>query len=101
MDVSVTLVSRDKVLFRISACVLRASSCVFDTILSLPQPKASPREPVIDNLDEDATTIDGLLRMITGREIPPLDTLESIEAFALAAENGRCPVHCRLYGCSS
>ncbi|KAF8503880.1 hypothetical protein JB92DRAFT_2539000, partial [Gautieria morchelliformis] len=91
MDVSVTLVSRDKTRFRVSACVLRAASCVFNTILSLPQPKASPRDPVIDNLDEDAATIEGLLRMITGREIPSLDRLESIEALALAAEKWEMP----------
>ncbi|KAF8507436.1 hypothetical protein JB92DRAFT_2735299 [Gautieria morchelliformis] len=91
MDVSVTLVSRDKVLFCVNACVLRAASSVFETTLSLPQPKASPRDPVIENLDEDATTIEGLLRIITGRQFPPLDTIEVIEPLALAAEKWQMP----------
>ena len=92
VDVAVTLVSREKMLFCVSGSVLRASSSVFDTILSLPQPKGSiPSDPFIDNLDEDATTLEGLLRMITGREIPPLDAIEAIEPLVLAAYKWEMP----------
>ena len=79
-------------LFCVSGSVLRASSSVFDTILSLPQPMGdTPSDPFIDNLDEDATTLEGLLRMITGREIPPLDTIEAIEPLVLAAYKWEMP----------
>ncbi|KAF8507432.1 hypothetical protein JB92DRAFT_3121874 [Gautieria morchelliformis] len=80
MDVTVTLVSRDKILFCVRASALKTSSSVFEAALSQKQQQATgtSREPVIDNLHEDVKTIEGLLRMITGRALPPLDTLESI-----------------------
>ena len=86
VDLTVILVSREKMLFCVNESVLRASSSVFDTILSLPQPtEDTPSDLFIDNLDESATTLEGLLRMITGRELPPLDTIEAIEPLVLAA----------------
>ena len=92
VDVAVTLISREKMLFCVSESVLRASSSVFDTILSLPQPtEDTPSDPFIDNLDEDATTLEGLLRMITGRELPSLDTIEAIEPLVLAAYKWEMP----------
>ena len=92
VNVVVTLISREKMLFCVSESVLRASSGVFDTILSLPQPMGdTPSDPFIDNLDEDATTLEGLLRMITGRELPPLDTIEAIEPLVLAAYKWEMP----------
>jgi hypothetical protein len=57
-DVGVTLVSREKTLSCISANVLKTASRVFETIPCLPQPEGNASsDPVIDNLDEDATTI--------------------------------------------
>jgi hypothetical protein len=90
LDVTVTLVSREKTMFCISANVLKAASRVFETTLSLPQPEGNASsDPVI--LDEDSTTIEGLLRMITGREFPPLDTIENIESLVLAANKWEMP----------
>jgi BTB/POZ domain len=91
-DVGVTLVSREKTLFRVNANVLKAASRVFETTLSLPQSEGNASsDPVIDNLDEGATTIEGLLRMITGREFPPLDTIENVESLLLAANKWEMP----------
>ena len=92
VEPTVTLVSREKMLFCVNESVLRASSSVFDTILSLPQPtEDTPSDPFIDNLDESATTLEGLLRMITGRELPPLDAIEAIEPLVLAAYKWEMP----------
>ena len=87
-----TLVSRDGMRFRVSSIMLKATSGCFATTLSLPQsPGTCPKEAVIDHLDEDAQTIEGLLRMVTGKECPQLDTLEVIEPLLLAAEKWDMP----------
>ncbi|KAF8583903.1 hypothetical protein K439DRAFT_1633980 [Ramaria rubella] len=92
-DTAVTLISRDRIRFLVSANVLRAASEVFATALSLPQPQATRGVDgsVIDNLDEDSTTMEILLRMITAKEIPRLDTFEGIGPLALAADKWHMP----------
>ena len=91
-DVAVTLVSRDKMRFRVRGSVLKAASGVFETTLSLPQAEGDAHgDAVIDNLDEDAATIEGLLRMITAQGLPPLDTIDAIEPLVFAAEKWDMP----------
>ncbi|KAF8530189.1 hypothetical protein BU17DRAFT_78799 [Hysterangium stoloniferum] len=87
-DEAVTLVSSDNVKFLVNANILRASSDLFGTTLSLPQPENS--SVVIDTLDEDSAAIEGILRIITGKEFPSLSTVKEIAPIALVAENGRC-----------
>jgi len=78
--------------FLVSANVLKAASELFATTLSLPQPPGTcSTETIIDNLDEDAQTIEGLLRMITAKELPRLDTLEAVEPLLLAADKWAMP----------
>ena len=87
-----TLVSRDGMRFRVSSNMLKATSGCFATTLSLPQsPGTCPKEAVIDHLDEDAQTIEGLLRMVTGKDCPRLESLEVIEPLLLAAEKWDMP----------
>ncbi|KAF8530200.1 hypothetical protein BU17DRAFT_26849, partial [Hysterangium stoloniferum] len=83
-DEAVTLVSSDNVKFLVNANILRASSDLFGTTLSLPQPENS--SVVIDTLDEDSVAIEGILRIITGKEFPSLSTVKEIAPIALIAE---------------
>ena len=91
-DTVVTLVSRDGTRFRVSSTILKTASRFFATTLPRPQsPETCPKEAVIDDLDEDAPTIEGLLKMVTGKECPQLDTLEVIEPLLLAAAKWGMP----------
>jgi hypothetical protein len=94
-DGDVVLVSKDEKRFRTYKAILRQTSTHFEVTLTLPQtPVAGAAEPAaVDavTLDEDGDTLEGILRMICGRDIPELDSLDVIEPLLHAAEKYDMP----------
>ena len=106
-DADVVLSSRDGILFCIPSMTLKMTSSWFRTMFTLPQgsPPASsrshnrnqrdtttaPTETEIIGLDEDSSTLEPLLRMICGLEIPTLDTWDTVEPVLYAAEKYDMP----------
>ncbi|KAN0106984.1 hypothetical protein V8E52_010586 [Russula decolorans] len=106
-DADVVLSSRDGVLFCVPSMTLKMTSAWFRTMFTLPQgsPPASsrshnrnqrdtttaPSETEIIGLDEDSSTLEPLLRMICGLEIPTLDTWDAVEPVLYAAEKYDMP----------
>jgi hypothetical protein len=106
-DADVALSSRDGVLFRVPSMTLKMTSSWFRTMFTLPQgsPPASsrsynrnhrdtttvPTETEIIGLDEDSSSLEPLLRMICGLEIPALDTWDAVEPVLYAAEKYDMP----------
>jgi len=107
-DADVVLGSRDGVLFRVPSTTLKMTSAWFRTMFTLPQgpPPASsrshdikPRDTIADTavdteiigLGEDSRTLEPLLRMICGLEIPALDTWDAVEPVLYAAEKYDMP----------
>lgn len=105
-DADVVLGSRDGVLFCVPSMTLKMTSAWFRTMFTLPQgsPPSSSRShngnqrdaPVssdteIIGLDEDASTLEALFRMICGLEIPMLDTWDAVEPVLYAAEKYDMP----------
>jgi hypothetical protein len=117
-DADVVLGSRDGVLFRVPSTTLKMTSAWFRTMFTLPQgtpPSAFSRSRTANNnqrdslastsatssptdvdaeiisLDEDSRTLEPLLRMICGLEIPVLDTWDAVEPVLYAAEKYDMP----------
>jgi len=111
-DADVVLGSRDGVLFRVPSTTLRMTSAWFRTMFTLPQgspPTPSrlrnnhlrdsntdastspPSDIEVIGLAEDARTLESLLRMICGLEIPALDTWDAVEPVLYAAEKYEMP----------
>ncbi|KAI0290390.1 hypothetical protein B0F90DRAFT_1672008 [Multifurca ochricompacta] len=103
-DADVVLSSRDGVLFRVPSTTLKMTSSWFRTMFTLPQAQSTATtpsrtnnksvrspEPELINLDEDASTLEPLLRMICGLEIPTLDTWDAVEPVLYAAEKYDMP----------
>src|SRR6266851_6560510 len=114
-DADVVLGSRDGVLFRVPSTTLKMTSAWFRTMFTLPQgsPPSSRSQsqrdtfantaatgpstaaPAADteiiSLDEDARTLEPLLRMICGLEISTLDTWDAVEPVLYAAEKYEMP----------
>ncbi len=106
-DADVVLSSRDGVLFCVPSMTLKMTSAWFRTMFTLPQgsPPASsrshnrnqrdatvvPTDTEIIGLDEDSSTLEPLLRMICGLEIPTLDTWDAVEPVLYAAEKYDMP----------
>ncbi|KAI0248206.1 hypothetical protein BJV78DRAFT_1379488 [Lactifluus subvellereus] len=98
-DADIVLCSRDGVLFRVPSMTLKMTSSWFRTMFTLPQgsppaplPSSSRRNPrapyesEVISLDEDSSTLEPLLRMACGLEIPALDTWDAVEPVLYAAE---------------
>jgi BTB/POZ domain len=106
-DADIVLRSRDGVLFRVPSMTLKMTSSWFRTMFTLPQaappstlpsycssptsPSSRPSsqepfEPEIISLDEESSTLEPLLRMACGLEIPTLDTWDVVEPVLYAAE---------------
>jgi hypothetical protein len=47
--------------------------------------------PIIDPLPEDARTIDAILRIISGMELPALDTFEEVESVLIMGDKWDMP----------
>ena len=106
-DADVVLSSRDGVLFCVPSMTLKMTSAWFRTMFTLPQgpPPASsrlpnrnqrdtttvPTDPEIIGLSEDSSTLEALLRMICGLEIPTLDSWDAVEPVLYAAEKYDMP----------
>ena len=103
-DADVMLSSRDGVLFSVPSLTLKMTSSWFRTMFTLPQgsPPASSlshnrnqrdttTNSEIIGLDEDSSTLEHLLRMICGLEIPTLDTWDAVEPVLYAAEKYDMP----------
>jgi hypothetical protein len=87
------LSSRDGVLYSVPSMTLKMTSAWFRTMFTLPQgsPPSSSRSQIstqqtaadsdteIIGLDEDASTLEALFRMICGLEIPTLDMWDAVE----------------------
>lgn len=91
-EADIILGSRERVLFRVNIATLKRTSAWFRTMFSLP-PKATPLPGSADSLylDEDTHTLEGLLRMVCGLSIPPLETFDDVEALLHAAEKYDMP----------
>ena len=97
----VVLCSRDGILFRVPSTTLRMTSSWFRAMFTLPQganPSASspigpspPASSEVIALDEDARTLEPLLRMICGLEIATLDTWDAVEPVLYASEKYDMP----------
>ncbi|KAI0055747.1 hypothetical protein BV25DRAFT_1921545 [Artomyces pyxidatus] len=94
-DADVVLGSRDGTLFKVPSTTLRMTSSWFRAMFSLPQTsataQASTLAPDVINLDEDARTLEHLLRMVCGLTIPELDSWDSVEPLLYAAEKYDMP----------
>ncbi|RDX50113.1 hypothetical protein OH76DRAFT_1402981 [Lentinus brumalis] len=91
-DGDVVLGSKDGVLFRVHSHTLKTTSGWFRSMYSLPQRSSSPDQP-LETLfvDEDSTSLEGLLKIVCGLVIPRLDSYDVIEPILHAAEKYDMP----------
>jgi hypothetical protein len=100
----VVLCSRDGILFRVPSTTLKMTSSWFRAMFTLPQSTSTSASPPTRNsglnpptdseviaLDEDARTLEPLLRMVCGLEIAALDTWDAVEPVLYAAEKYDMP----------
>lgn len=85
-DADTVLGSKDGVLFRVHSSTLRTTSSWFRAMYSLPQQGRSSDDTVTVYVDEDASTLEALLRCVCGLSIPRLDSYDTIEPMLFAAE---------------
>lgn len=91
-DADSVLGSKDGVLFRVHSFVLKTTSGWFRAMFSLPQKPQAPDDPTVTvYLDEDAATLEALLRCVCGLAIPRLDSYDIIESLLFAAEKYDMP----------
>ena len=89
-DSDTVLGSKDGTFFRVHSYTLKTTSGWFRSMFSLPQ-HSSGGPSVALYVDEDASTLEALLRMVCGLTIPRLDTFEVIEPVLYAAEKYDMP----------
>ncbi|KAI0078948.1 hypothetical protein K474DRAFT_785786 [Panus rudis PR-1116 ss-1] len=101
-DADVILRSRDGTLFRVYSLPLRLSSGWFRTLFTLPQ-STQPRSPGTSSheapseqkeilpTDETSDVLSVILSISHGLEVPPLKTIDEIDAVAHAAEKYDMP----------
>ncbi|KAH8093895.1 hypothetical protein BXZ70DRAFT_369918 [Cristinia sonorae] len=107
-DGDTVLGSKNGVLFRVHSFTLKTTSGWFRTMFSLPQRSGSStsdstQETAVAStssgtlseniiyVDEDSTTLESLLRLISGLPIPKLDSYDTIEPLLYAAEKYDMP----------
>ena len=91
-EADVILGAKDGVLFRVHSFTLKTTSLWFKAMFSLPQKAGSVQPDNIHiNLDEDATTLECLLRMVCGMPILMIDSYDTIDALLYAAEKYDMP----------
>jgi hypothetical protein len=98
LDADVILGSKDGLssqCFRVHSFTLKTTSGWFRAMFTLPQTSASLSSPASDKdiifLDEDQSTVEALLRMISGLPIPNLTSYDIIEPLLYAAEKYDMP----------
>lgn len=90
-DGDITLAAKDgKRFFRVHSFILKTASSFFKTMFSLPQKPNAADENVV-YLDEDAETLEHLLRMICGLPLLPIDTWDLVDALLDAIEKYDMP----------
>jgi hypothetical protein len=94
-DGDIILGSKGGTLFRVHSYTLKTTSQWFRTMFSLPQKSASSQSattaPDIIYVDEDAYTLECLLRMVCGLPIMHIDSYDKIDALLYAAEKYDMP----------
>lgn len=90
-DADVVLGSKDRVLFRVHSFTLKTTSGWFRDMFSLPQRGQTSDDHVDVFLDEDASTLEALLRCVCGLTIPRLESYDVIEPLLFAAEKYDMP----------
>jgi hypothetical protein len=90
-DADIVLGSRDGVLFRVHSYTLRTTSGWFKAMFTLPQKEGEIKDTVTVYLDEDAITLEALLRCVCGLPIPRFDSYDVIELVLYAAEKYDMP----------
>jgi BTB/POZ domain len=91
-EADVILGSKDGTLFRIHSFTLKTTSLWFRTMFSLPQKSDSVKPDVIHiNVDEDAHTLECLLRMVCGLPILMVESYDTIDSLLYAAEKYDMP----------
>ena len=90
-DADTVLGSKDGVLFRVYSSTLRTTSGWFKAMYSLPQESREVDDTVTVYVDEDASTLEALLRCVCGLTIPRLDSHDVIEPMLFAAEKYDMP----------
>ncbi|EKM54218.1 uncharacterized protein PHACADRAFT_257912 [Phanerochaete carnosa HHB-10118-sp] len=83
--------SKDRVLFRVHSYTLKTTSGWFKDMFSLPQKDRASDHRVDIFLDEDASTLEALLRCVCGLAIPCLESYDVIEPLLFAAEKYDMP----------
>ncbi|GJE92261.1 hypothetical protein PsYK624_084150 [Phanerochaete sordida] len=83
--------SRDQVLFRVHSFTLKTTSGWFRDMFSLPQKEPTGEHRVDLFVDEDAATLEALLRCVCGLAIPALESYDVIEGLLYAAEKYDMP----------
>lgn len=91
-EANIVLAAKDGPRFRVHSHTLKTTSGWFRDMLSLPQqgPSSSSSAEII-YVDEDASTLEPLLRMICGLPLPRLDPDDSLEPILFAAEKYDMP----------
>ncbi|KII92013.1 hypothetical protein PLICRDRAFT_122356 [Plicaturopsis crispa FD-325 SS-3] len=79
------------ILFRVHSHTLKTTSGWFRTMFSLPQKSEKPASTTTIAVDEDAHTLETLLRMICGLPILPITSYDEIDALLYAAEKYDMP----------
>ncbi|KAH7888450.1 hypothetical protein F5I97DRAFT_1852738 [Phlebopus sp. FC_14] len=110
-DADVVLVSKDLTSFHVHSFTLKTTSGWFRSLFSLPRPSNSRTEPnpgtdgiskagllvpttsspETIHLDEDAATLELLLRMISGLPIEPFKSYDTVDALLFASEKYEMP----------
>jgi hypothetical protein len=86
-DADIILGAKGGPLFRVHSYTLKTTSGWFRTMFTLPQSAPSPDAPIdVIYVDEDADTLEPLLRMVCGLPILPLDSYDVIDSLLHAAE---------------
>jgi hypothetical protein len=89
-DADVTLGANGHTLFRVHSYTLKTTSGWFNDMFSLPQNAPQTVGDVI-YLDEDAPTLEALLRMICGHPLMKLESFDMVESILYAAEKYDTP----------
>ncbi|KAI6044651.1 hypothetical protein EDC04DRAFT_2641449 [Pisolithus marmoratus] len=106
-EADIILVSRDLTCFRVHSFTLKTTSGWFRSLFTLPRPvsscpgdsgtpgKATPAPtastPETIHLDEDAETLEIILRMISGLPITPITSYDTVDAVLYASEKYDMP----------
>lgn len=90
-DGDVLLGAKDGVLFRVHSFTLKTTSGWFRDMFSLPQKKTEPASNDVLYMDEDASTLEILLRMACGLPIIRIESFDVVDAVLYAAEKYDMP----------